>query len=197
MIAYEKKSKSKKAFILSLSFILVVSVGFLTKSLFDKQNADTLVFKDELPVIKLPASKEKIVKPFKVDATLAIDYFDGTSKNTTSIVEFEGVYRPSQGLDFTNNDEEFEVIAALSGVVSDVKSDPLFGNSITIKSDNLEITYQSLKDVKQKVGDEIQQGSTLSLAGKNIYNADLGNHLHLVIEKDEKIVDPNLLINLK
>ena len=197
MIAYEKKSKSKKAFIVSLSFILCVSVAFLTKQLLDQRNIDTPVFKEDTPVITLPVVAEKVANPFDVEATLAIDYFDGTSKDVPSVIEFEGVYRPSQGLDFTNNDEEFEVLAALSGEVTRVISDPLFGHSLTIKTDNIEITYQSLKDVKQQVGDKITQGTSLSLASKNIYNAQLGNHLHIVIEKDGKIVDPKTVLNLK
>lgn len=88
------------------------------------------------------------------------------------------------------DDQEFDVLAIFSGEVVDVKEDPLFGQSCTIKSDQLTITYQSLKDMKKSVGDQVSQGDAISLASTNIYNKDLGNHLHIVVEKDGVRIDP-------
>lgn len=196
MIAYEKKSnKTRRALILSLLVVLCVSVFLLSEKMME-QGEETLVFNETVPVIKLP-DDESIKLPYTVDGTIAIDYFDGKEGEVPKVVEFEGVFRPSQGIDVVYNDEAFDVIAAMSGEVVDVKEDPLLGYSVTIQSDNLKITYQSLSDIKLEKGASVNQGDVLSTAGKNVYNPQLGNHLHLIVEKDGKIVDPKSVFKLQ
>ena len=51
-------------------------------------------------------------------------------------------------------------------------------------------TYQSLSEVLVKNGDEIKNGEVIGKAGKNIYNKELGNHLHIVVTKGGQIRDP-------
>ena len=73
----------------------------------------------------------------------------------------------------------------------------LLGNSVSIQHEEYLITYQSLEDVQVKVGDEVSVGSVLGKAGRNMYSAQLGNHLHLVVEKNGTITDPKTLIDFK
>lgn len=76
-----------------------------------------------------------------------------------------------------------------------MKEDALFGKSVTIKSKDLSITYQSLDDVALKQGDKVNQGDAIAKAGTNIYNKELGKHLHMVVEKNGTIIDPKTVFD--
>lgn len=195
MIAYEKRRQPKKSLILVLGLILIVSVVLMSTQL-TKKKEDTLVLNDVSLVLKLPVSKELIQLPYK-EGEIVVDYFDGKTNALPTVIEFEGVYRPSQGIYISSSDRSFEIYAALSGEVADVHNDPLLGNSVTIQSDDLKITYQSLKECQLNKGDTVSQGSLIGLSTQNIYNADLGNHLQLIVEKNGKIIDPKSVFNVK
>lgn len=208
MIAYERTNKkAKRRFYLGMGFCALIAAGILTYQALIPP-ASVPVFSD-FPVLKLPDReekpveeevtaevKEKVILPYKTGKKV-VDYFDGESSNIISIIEFEGVFRPSQGVDISNNGEVFDVMSAANGTVLDVTSDPLLGNGIRIQSDNLIITYQSLDGITLKKGDAITQGSVIGKAGVNIYQASLKNHLHLVVEKDGVRVDPNTVFKFE
>lgn len=104
---------------------------------------------------------------------------------------FEGVYRPSLGIDFSNGEEAFEVVASISGTVQDVKEDPVFGGCLSIVGENgVEVTYQSLAEIAVSEGDTVAQSDYLGMSGTNIYEADLNNHIHFVVEKNGQTVNP-------
>lgn len=192
LYSYTRKTKSKKKIVtLSLFALLACSVVGLS-FLYQNDVEDVPVVKNEvnIPVIALPSSQEKAARPYKVEAEIVLDYFDGSDSKIANMTKFEGTYRANQGIDYAFNDEAFDVLATFSGEVTDIKEDPLFGHSCTIKSGDLSITYQSLKDMKKSVGDKVKQGEALSLASVNIYNKDLGNHLHLVVENNGVRMDP-------
>lgn len=76
------------------------------------------------------------------------------------------MYRSSQGIDYSCNDEQFEIVAMLSGEISDVREDELFGQTVVLKKDNITITMQSLDNVKVKKGDSVSQGDVICNGGK-------------------------------
>lgn len=199
MYSYTKKKKlSKRKLIVTMSCLLVVAVAFLSYEYTVKKDQETAVFKeDSVPVLTLPASntKETCIKPFKGDVKVVLDYFDGKESDVDSITEFEGVYRGNQGMDYANNNEPFEVLACFSGKVSEVKDDSVFGKTVTILTDDLEITYQSLGEVMVEKDAEVKQGDVIGKAGANIYNKDLGNHLHIVTTKTGKLIDPEMVFD--
>ena len=121
---------------------------------------------------------------------IAVDYFDGESGEVDAFTKFEDVYRSSQGIDYTYNDEPFPVLAMMSGEVSDVRADELFGNTVVITSGELTVTLQSLGEVSVSKGDSVKQGEAIGTAGTCVYSKDLGNHLHLVSEVGGRLVDP-------
>ena len=82
----------------------------------------------------------------------------------------------------------------MDGKVSEVKEDALFGKSVTIESDFISITYQSLDAFACKEGDMIKQKDVLGKASKNAYNPELGNHVHIVVEKNNEIIDPKIIV---
>lgn len=197
MYSYVKEKKlTKRKLLLSLGTLLIVSAACISYSYTQQRDKkqERAVFKEEsVPVLALPDTTQKGVKPFSVDAQVVLDFFDGKDSKVDSITEFEGVYRANQGMDYALNNEVFEVQAIFAGVVSDVREDELFGKTVEIKSDALTITYQSLADVAVKKGDEVSQKAMLAKAGGNIYNKELGNHVHIVVEKNDQIIDPELV----
>ena len=198
MYSYTKEKKfPKRRLIVSLSCLLIAAAAFLTYEYSMKNPAkDTSVFKeDTTPVLSLPSSaeEEKGIQPFAVKAEVVLDYFDGKDSKVDSMTKFEGVYRANQGMDYSFNKEAFDVLASFSGEVSDVKEDNIFGKSVTITSKDLSITYQSLSDITVKKGDKVNQKDPIAKAGSNIYNKELGNHLHIVVEKNGRIMDPELM----
>lgn len=208
MIAYEKTNKkAKRRFYLGMGCLALLAAGALTYQALIPP-ASVPVFSD-FPVLKLPDReekpneeepvvevKDKIILPYKTGKKV-VDYFDGESSEVISIIEFEGVFRPSQGVDIANDGEAFDVMSASDGTVLDVTNDPLLGNGIRIQSDNIIITYQSLDGITLKKGDAVTQGSVIGKAGVNIYQASLKNHLHLVVEKEGVRVDPNTIFKFE
>lgn len=194
MYSYTKEKKfPKRKLIVSLVCLLAVSVSYLSYEYYMyKQPGDTSVFKEEgAPVLALPDSTStKVIKPFNVEAVTALEFFDGKESEVENVTEFEGVYRGNQGIDYTYNDEAFDVLSCFSGTVSEIKDDPIFGKSVTIVNQDLSITYQSLAEIAVKKGDTVNTSDVIAKAGKNIYNKELGNHLHIAVEKNGKIMDP-------
>lgn len=197
MYSYKKEKKfPKRKLIVSLFCLMAVSVSYFTYEYYlQSKPSDTSVFKEEdVPVLALPNStEEKAIKPFEVDAQIVLDFFDGKESDVESITEFEGIYRGNQGMDYTFQGEAFNVLASLSGTVSEVKEDPIFGVSVTIVNQDISITYQSLADVAVKKGDKVNQKDVIAKAGKNVYNKELGNHLHIAVTKNGAIIDPELI----
>ena len=192
----KEKNTSKRRLIVALSCVLVIAVAFISYEYTSrKDKEDTAVFKESVPVLSLPDTTQKGIHPFNVEAKTVLEYFDGKDHEVDSMTKFEGVYRANQGIDYACNDEAFDVLAVFAGDVSEVKEDALFGKSVTIKSKDLSITYQSLDDVALKQGDKVNQGDAIAKAGTNIYNKELGKHLHMVVEKNGTIIDPKTVFD--
>ena len=193
MLVQKKSKVVRNSFLISMLVILGLFAYALTSKLMERSDEQE-VFAEVTPIIKLPQVKEEeVVKPFDT-AEVAMDFYDGSNG---AIVSYEGVYRPSQGMDFVKDGEAFSIYSMMSGMVKDVRADALLGNSVSIQHEEYLITYQSLEDVQVKVGDEVSVGSVLGKAGRNMYSAQLGNHLHLVVEKNGTITDPKTLIDFK
>ena len=200
--SYTKKGnkKARQYVLLGFSAVLVLSVGILSYSYMQNQNkpADQSVFAEaKIPVITLPPTSEKAIRPYNGEGKIVLDYYDGKTGDVESISEFEGVYRANQGIDYAMDNQNFDVVAIYGGSVSDVRDDALFGKTVVIKTGDVTITYQSLADTKLKKGDAVKQGDVISQASTNIYNKDLGNHVHIAVVKNGKIIDPESIYNQK
>ncbi len=71
---------------------------------------------------------ETLKSPVK-DGIGIVRYFydkdDDSSKQEQSLILFEEVYRPNQGVDYANKNETFDVMAAISGTVTKKTNDPV------------------------------------------------------------------------
>ncbi len=195
MYRYTKKKNHRKVVAISaLSLVLAIAVAtttyFFTQDQAGEDDIPVSTDHVSIPVISLPMQEELAKRPYHVEASIVLDFYGERESEVPNMTKFEGTYRANQGIDYACDDTEFDVLAIFSGEVIDVKEDPLFGHSCTIKSGELTITYQSLKDMRLTVGSEIKQGEAISLASANIYNKELGNHVHIVVEKNGIPIDP-------
>ena len=177
----------------SALILLVLGVGVITQLTKTEPN--------ESKPISFPISNvgtkvkdfktESFVIPVAENIPIVRYYYESDSEHKNQAVDcFEGVYIKSQGIDYGQEDS-FEVLASLSGVVSEINEDSILGLCVTIDCENnIQLIYQSLSNVGLKEGDSIAQGSLIGESGHSIYEADLGNHVHFMILKDGEAVNP-------
>lgn len=198
--------KYKKVIGIGLSLALFLGGIGLVQKILDDQTDN---FKDE-SVVKVEEKKdntekkeEKTIETLKSpvkDGIGIVRYYynkdDDASKQEQSLILFEGVYRPNQGVDYANKNETFDVLASISGTVTKKTNDPVLGWIVTItNSDKISTTYQSLSQVNVEVNATVKQGDVIGTSGENVYEADLKNHLHFILQKDEKMYNPEKYID--
>ncbi len=177
-----------------LVFVLITGVVVYQNLKPQPINMETVGTVEQTILEPVSKEEETLIRP--VDSSIKIvryfyDKDDDETRQSSSLVNFEGVYRPNQGVDFANENQAFEVLASLSGKVISKKEDPLFGMCVEIESEEgIIITYQSLSDVKVELNAQVKQGDVIASSGENIYESDLGSHLHFIIEKNGQVLNP-------
>ena len=202
-----KLTKKAKYGIATMSLAAVLAVGVAS---FAMEGDDQVVnnnTNDDQQVVVPPEDKpsdndnvqviepEKLARPFTVNAEIKTYYFDvnDTSKNQEkALIYYNGMYTPSLGLDYFYNNLAFDVVSVFSGTVIEKKVDPLYGVSVSVKSDegNLVAVYSSLSNVSVNKGDKVNQGQVIAKAGNNTINSNLGNHLNFSLLKNNKNINP-------
>jgi stage II sporulation protein Q len=115
-----------------------------------------------------------------------------------SIIVFGSKYYMSKGISYAVNDQEFEVVACLSGTVSKVTDSPVYGKCVTIDhGDGIVTEYMSLGTVAVNEGDEIEQGAVIGTSGTNEYDSTAGNHVHFQFKYKDAAINPELVIGKK
>ncbi len=198
--------KYRVGILFSLTMIMFLSGVFVVERLKKEQTSKPF---GEEPVVKVndheneePSNQdqqkeviETMIRPYKEDTVTVARYFydpmADESQRNQALVLFEGVYRPNQGVDYVNNNTPFDVYACLSGTVTKKSNDPVLGWLVTIESDQgVTMTYQSLSQSDVAIGAAVKQGDKIGQSGENIYEADLKNHLHLILEKEGTLLNP-------
>lgn len=187
--------------IISLSLSLVLFLGGI--GIIQNYLDQNVGFEDE-SVVKVEENKNteenkaQTVEVLKspVDENVGIvRYFynkdDDSSKQEQSLILFEGVYRPNLGIDYSYSNQPFNVYASISGTVTKKTQDPILGWIVTISNDNgVSTTYQALSKVNVELNKKVNQGDIIGVSGENIYESDLKNHLHFILEKEGKVFNP-------
>ncbi|NMD70102.1 peptidoglycan DD-metalloendopeptidase family protein [Bacillus sp. DNRA2] len=157
---------------------------------------------NEEPAIEVNRAMENFVMPVSTPEDVVIQKqfyeFDGKKEEqVAALIEYKNSYHPNTGIDITMRDKKaFDVVAALSGTVTDVREDSLLGNVIEIEHDKGIVTqYSSVTDIEVEAGDEVEQGQAIATAGKSLYNEKAGTHVHFEIRKDNVPVNPVDFIN--
>ncbi len=201
---YKKSKNLKKILVIVVAMIIFLGgVGLVQKMLYDS-NDD---FEDE-SVVKVEENdttveseesneenvNETLASPVEDGIGIVRYYYnkdDSSEKQEQSLILFEGVYRPNQGIDYAKSGETFNIIAAISGTVTKKTEDPVLGWVVTIKnSDDVQTTYESLSQVNVELNQEVKQGDIIGLSGENIYESDLGIHLHFILQKGDTLYNP-------
>jgi len=159
----------------------------------DQFDEDAEAVMDQQEVIQMPVvdnEKTEIVTKF-------YDYSAEQEDQEQALVEYNNRYYQSTGIDIASEDDEaFDVVASLSGTVTEVKDDPLLGNVVALTHENDVMTYYaSLNDIDVKVDDEVEQGDVLGTAGENLFGKDHGTHVHFELRKDDQEMNPEEFFN--
>lgn len=156
-------------------------------------NDDAEAVMDSQEVIKMPVADQEQAEI----VTKFYDYDAEQAEKESALILHNNRYYQSTGLDIVYPDgEAFDVLAALSGSVTEVKEDPLLGNVVTLSHDNGVTTYYaSLGEVGVQAGDEVKQGDVIGTAGQSKFGQDLGTRLHFELRKDEQAFNPEEFFN--
>ncbi|GLC87914.1 M23 family metallopeptidase [Lysinibacillus piscis] len=150
------------------------------------------------PVVETNARTETMKYPFKEEALNKVqivqEFYDveaSAESQEKALMVFNQTFTTSSGISLAMNGEEFEVLAALSGKVTEVKLDAFTGNQIVIEHPNgLQTQYSSVKDIMVKTGDEVTQGQVLGKATDNEWNQAAGVHLHFEVLENGNYINP-------
>jgi murein DD-endopeptidase MepM/ murein hydrolase activator NlpD len=95
------------------------------------------------------------------------------------------------GIDIAAN-EGTVFVAAMSGVVEKVSNEGDLGNHFKISNDDVSTVYAHCKTIYVKQGDKVIQGQEIGEVGST--GNSTGPHLHFEIRKNNRYVDPDLLL---
>ena len=196
----------KKILGISLALALFLGGIGIVQKILDEQTSsfqeESVVKVEEKQKEDISQKEEKTIETLKSpvkDEVGIVRYFynkdDDISKQQQSLILFEDVYRPNQGIDYALKNQSFDVLASISGTVTKKTNDPVLGWVVTItNTDHISTTYESLSKVNVEMNQSVKQGDVIGVSGENIYEADLKNHLHFIISKDEQIYNPEKYI---
>lgn len=149
------------------------------------------IFDNYYPVVK---TEEKIMKPYSSDNVQIYKNFyekeSSAEEQEKSIIYHEGIYMQNSGVTY-NSEEKFDVLASLSGTVTNITDDALLGKTIEVTTSNkIVMLYQSLSDISVHKGDNINQGQIIAKSGTSSLNPEVKNGLHFEIYNDGSVVNP-------
>ena len=135
-----------------------------------------------------------IIRPYtSTDVSATIPYYniDGTNdEQAAALIYYEGIYMQNTGVLYTSNNT-FDVVSILDGTVKNIKEDSLMVNIVEIEhTNNLTTVYQSLGEVKVKVGDTVKQGDIIATSGQNKIATDTSNALHFEVFYKGEVFNP-------
>lgn len=139
---------------------------------------------------------EVLVKPFSIEAEIAHYFYDMSDEldiRTKAIVQVpnkQSTYMKSVGVDYCYSNQ-FDVVAACSGVVVERTTDSVYGNLLCIEHESgLKTIYSSLASFNVAKGDNVEQGDVIGKSGESLYTSGLGNSLHFELMKDGTYLNP-------
>lgn len=163
----------------------------------DNGQAQTAQLPDEQKAVPVSADAP-FAWPTKTDAEThkVMSFFDETAdkkEKEAALVQYDNSYWPNTGIAIAAKDKKsFEVTASLGGKVTKAERDPMLGYQVEVQHENgLSTVYASLDEMNVKSGDLVEQGAVLGMAGRNVFEKDLGIHLHFEVHKDGQAVAPD------
>lgn len=90
-------------------------------------------------------------------------------------------------------EEGTNIISATNGKVVLASSEGSYGNHLKIQIEDIAIIYAHCLSLEVKEGDEIIQGQIIAKVGST--GNSTGPHLHFEVRRDERYVDPKLILD--
>lgn len=183
--------------------ILFVGMIFAFNTLNKDEEAGTKLVQEKTgPKVEVNTKAESMKYPFEeanLDKVQVVqEYYDVEADAKTrenALLVWNQTFSTSTGISLAMNSEPFEVLAAMSGEVAEVKLDKFTGNSILINHPNgMQTRYSSVSDITVKTGDKVEQGQTLGKASENEWNPTAGVHLHFEVLEKGASVNPRKLL---
>ncbi len=167
-----------------------INDGFQSPS---KNNVKDVLIEEDIPVNK-EIESTKILKPYNGEnVTIANKFYEKDADEKTqqnSLIYYENIYMQNTGILY-NSDKQFNVIAVLDGTVKNIKEDKILGNVIEIEhGTNLTAFYQSVDNIKVKVGDQVKQGDLIATSGANNIENTKDNCLHFQVYNQGQLLNP-------
>lgn len=184
---------------------LVISVALDNQSTEPSDNLPPVIVQpndDEEPVVTTPEEVLKLPFSETLDYAVVRKFYDKNASKEDqmkSLIKYGNTYRTSSGTGFAAKDNTpFDVTAALSGEVIEIKESPLYGNYVVVKhSDDLKTCYYGLSEVTTSVGTKLNQGDKIGVSGATDIDKEAGNHVYFQVQKNNKYVNPEVLIGKK
>ena len=99
------------------------------------------------------------------------------------------VWKPHTGIDFDGELGD-DVFSMLSGEVTKVDEDRMFGKTVEVSVNNVVIGYTGLGKVRVKKGDKLERGDKLGTIGVVPMEADAPSHIHVYVKVNGAFADP-------
>ncbi|MGN1043482.1 MAG: peptidoglycan DD-metalloendopeptidase family protein [Acutalibacteraceae bacterium] len=145
---------------------------------------------DDLKTVSAEKSDPEIVYP--TENVILKEFSDGKPVYSKTLSD----WRAHEGVDFKSDSGNI-VKSITSGTVKNIHSDPLYGTTIEIEHD-LKFTayYCGISDkILVEKGSRVKSGQDIGAIGSVPCEISDGPHLHLMISKNEKFIDPLLILD--
>lgn len=142
-------------------------------------------------------SEEAQMQKDAEDIKAKINFIKPLEGTITSVYGFRNsavatVSKYHTGIDIAA-DEGTEIISATNGVVALASSVGAYGNHLKIQIEDAIIIYAHCLSLEVNEGDEITQGQVIAKVGST--GNSTGPHLHFEIRKEDRYVDPKLILD--
>lgn len=202
VIWFKKSSFGIVVTTIAVAFVLCVALIVNENSLTVNKPSESInaVETSSSPSIESSDSSESIVEiekikmPFTVDADIARYFFDSSDSieiRSQALLNYDNKFVPSIGIDYTYNNQIFDVVSSFEGVVVGKVNDSLYGLTIIIENESgLKAHYSGLSETSLFIDDHVSQGQLVGKSGESIINASIGNHLHFAMEFEDNFINP-------
>ena len=196
-----KKKVKLKPFVMPtiygiVTISLALSLFFLGSNILREKVPVTYITSSTLTEDVEPVISEtkKITRPYiNKDVKILQNFYDNTSDKKVqenSLIFYENTYLQNSGIDY-GKEKVFDVYSIYDGIIVNIEENDILGNIIEIEhANNLIATYQCLGEIKVKENDTVTTGELIATSGTCNISKKLGNHLHLEISKEGKMINP-------
>ncbi|MBR3198691.1 MAG: M23 family metallopeptidase [Bacilli bacterium] len=192
-----------------ITFLVLGTIYYidLSNKSLDKEKKDeysyvTKLFDNGIKSVVNTPTTPTVIRPYiNNEVKILKNFYDYKGEEKTqenAIINYENTYMQNNGTIYGGINDTFDVVTVLDGNVTSVKEDNLLGKVVTIAHENNIITtYQSLKEVTVKEGDQVTQGMVIGTAGESNLEKNLGNHLLFEITINEANINPETCFDKK